>query len=148
VLAAIADMKTHFNIDPRSVILGGYSSGGDLTYRTAFYNADSFAGVLVVNSSPFRDTGSSQAASLAAASWKFNVVHLAHLQDTVYPIAGVRNETNAMVSAGFPLTRVERDGSHYDDPEQIVNGHAVPGTSADIATYLLSHLDDGWLSPP
>ncbi len=64
-------MKTHFNIDPRRVILGGYSSGGDIAYRTAFYNANSFAGVLAVNTSPFRDTGSSQQDSLAAAAWKF-----------------------------------------------------------------------------
>jgi CARDB len=148
VLAAIANIKTHFNINPRRVILGGYSSGGDLTYRTAFYNASSFAGVLVENSSPFRDTGSSQAASLAAASWKFNVVHLAHLQDTTYPIAGVRNETDAMTAAGFPLTRIEVDGGHYDGVGAIENGHSVPGTAADIRTYLLPHIDDGWLSPP
>lgn len=147
VMAAIADMKTHLNIDPRRVVLGGYSSGGDLAYRTAFYNADSFAGVLAVNTSPFRDTGSSQADSLAAAAWKFHVVHLAHLQDTVYPIAGVRTETNAMTSAGFPLTRVEVDGGFYDDAGAIENGHSVPGTSADIVTDLLPHLDDGWHSP-
>ena len=147
VLAAIADMKTHFNINPRRVILGGYSSGGDLAYRLAFYNANSFAGLLVENTSPFRDTGSSQAASIAAASWKFNVVHLAHLQDTTYPIAGVRQETDAMVAAGFPLTRVEVDGGHYDEPGAKENGHPVPGTDADVATYLLPHIDDGWLSP-
>lgn len=148
VLAAIADIETHFNIDPRRVILGGYSSGGDLAYRTAFYDAEAFAGLLIENSSPFRDTGSSQAASLAAAAWKFHVVHLAHLQDTTYPIAGVRDETGAMLAAGFPLTRVEVDGGHYDAAGDIENGHAVPGTNADIATYLLPHIDDGWLSPP
>jgi dienelactone hydrolase len=147
VLAAIADMKTHFNVNPRRVILGGYSSGGDLAYRLAFYNAGLFAGILVENTSPFRDTGSSRAASLAAASWKFNVVHLAHLQDTTYPIAGVREETDAMAAAGFPLTRLEVDGGHYDEPGAIENGHAVPGTNADLATYLLPHIDDGWLSP-
>jgi dienelactone hydrolase len=148
VLAAIANMKTHFNVNPRRVILGGYSSGGDLTYRTAFYNASSFAGILVENSSPFRDTGSSQSESLAAASWKFNVVHLAHKQDAVYPIAGVKNETNAMTSAGFPLTLVEATGTHYDEPAAMVAGESVPGTSADLNTYLLPHIDDGWLSPP
>ncbi len=147
VLAAIADVKTHFNINPRRVILGGYSSGGDLAYRTAFYNANSFAGVLAENTSPFRDTGSTQAASIAAASWKFHVVHLAHLQDTTYPIDGVRQETDAMVAAGFPLQRVEVDGGHYDDPGAIENGHMVPGTDADVVTYLLPHIDDGWLSP-
>lgn len=147
VLGAIADVKTHFNINPRRVILGGYSSGGDLAYRTAFYNAASFAGLLIENSSPFRDTGSSSAASLAAASWKFNVVHLAHLQDTTYPIAGVRTETDEMKAAGFPITRIEVDGGHYDDPGAIENGHAVPGTTADLQTYLLPHLTDAWLAP-
>lgn len=147
VLAAIADVKTHFNVAPRKVVIAGYSSGGDLAYRTAFYNARSFAGVLAADSSPFRDTGSSQVASLAAASWRFPVVHLAHRQDTTYPLAGVVAETEAMKQAGFPLTRVEVDGHHYDEAGAIVNGHPVPGTDADIVTHLLSYLADGWLAP-
>jgi len=147
VLAAIADIKTHFNIKPRGVILGGYSSGGDLTYRTAFYNAKQFAGILVENTSPFRDTGSTKAASLAAATWKFNIIHLAHLQDTTYGIAGVETETDAVKAAGFPLTRIEVDGTHYDNANAMVNGHKVPGTSADVATYLFPGLGKGWISP-
>jgi len=141
VLATIADIKTHFNIDPRRVVLGGYSSGGDLTYRVAFYNSKLFAGVLVENSSPFRDTGSSQSALLSAAAWKFNIVHLAHLEDATYPIDGVRAETNAVKEAGFPLMRIERPGTHYD-PDT-----GSSGTDYDLRTYLLPHLGDGWLSP-
>ena len=147
VKAAIANVKSHFNVDPQRVILGGYSSGGDLAYRTAFYDAGSFAGVLAENTAPFRDTGSTQEASLAAASWKFNVVHLAHLQDDTYPIGTVRAETNAMTAAGFPVTRIERVGTHYDEPGAIVNGVAVPGTDADLVQLLLPHIDDGWRSP-
>ena len=147
VLAALADIKTHFNIKPKGVVLGGYSSGGDLTYRTAFYNASLFAGVIVENSSPYRDTGSKEAASLAAAAWKFNAVHLAHLQDTTYPIAGVQKETDSMTAAGFPMKRIEVDGGHYDNAGAIENGHPVPGTSADLATYLLPCLDKGWTAP-
>jgi poly(3-hydroxybutyrate) depolymerase len=147
VLAAIADLKTHFNVKPKGVILGGYSSGGDLGYRLAFYDAGLFAGLLAENTSPFRDTGSTQAASLAAASWKFHVVHVAHLQDTTYPIAGVRKETDAMTAAGFPMKRIEVDGGHWDDAGAIENGHAVPGTAADIATYLFPNLGAGWTSP-
>lgn len=147
VLDAIADIKTHFNIKPKGVIMGGYSSGGDLSYRTAFYNASQFAGILVENTSPFRDTGSTKTSSLAAASWKFNVIHLAHLQDDTYPIAGVRTETNAMITAGYPLVRIEREGTHWDDAGAQVNGHSVPGTAADLATYLFPYLDDGWMAP-
>jgi predicted esterase len=147
VLTAIADLKTHFNIMPKGVVLGGYSSGGDLTYRTAFYNAGQFAGILVENTSPFRDTGSKQTASLAAATWKFNIVHLAHLQDMTYPIAGVRTETDAVKTAGFPIKRVEVDGGHYDNPNAIENGHSVPGTNADLQTILLPYLSAGWKAP-
>lgn len=147
VLAAISELKTHFNVAPKHVILGGYSSGGDLTYRTAFYNAEQFAGVVVENTSPFRDTGSSMASSLAAASWKLNVVHLAHHQDAVYPLAGVEAETDALTAAGFPMTRIEADGDHYDAAGTMVNGHAVPGTSADVVTYLFPYLSAGWSAP-
>jgi pimeloyl-ACP methyl ester carboxylesterase len=147
VLAAIADVETHFNIDRHRVILGGYSSGGDLAYRLAFYDADQFAGLLAENTSPFRDTGSTEAASLAAAAWKFHVVHVAHLQDEEYGIQGVREETDAMIAAGFPLQRIEVDGGHSDEPGAIENGHAVPGTDADLVNLLLPHIDDGWRSP-
>ncbi len=147
VMAAIADVERHFNVDRHRVILGGYSAGGDLAYRLAFYDADAFAGVLAENTSPFRDTGSTQAASLAAASWKFPVVHLAHLQDTTYPIAEVRAETDAMAAAGFPVTRIEVPGHHWDDPGDEVSGQPQPGTDADLRTLLLPHIDDGWRSP-
>jgi hypothetical protein len=141
VLAAIANVKTHFNINPRRVVLGGYSSGGDLAYRTAFYNASMFAGVLAEDTTPFRDTGSTGAASLAAAAWKFHVVHVAHVDDNVYPIDTVRAETDAMSAAGFPMQRIERAGGHWipDTP--------TTGTKHDLRTLLLPHLNDGWVSP-
>lgn len=147
VMAAIADVERHFSVDRHRVIVGGYSAGGDLAYRVAFCNAGSFAGVLAENTSPFRDTGSTQAASLAAASWKFPVVHLAHLQDTTYPVTQVRTETDAMAAAGFPVTRIELPGHHWDDPGDEVAGQPLPGTDADLRTYLLPHIDDGWRSP-
>ena len=138
LLTAVAYIKTRFNINPRRVILGGYSSGGDLAYRTMFYHANAFAGCLIENSSPFRDTESTPAQSFAAnaGGWRFNVIHLAHLQDEVYPIDGVRLETDAMISAGYPLVRIERTGTHYDS-----------GTNDDLRALLLPHLNDAWLSP-
>ena len=136
VFAAIADVKTHFNINPRSVILGGYSSGGDLAYRTAFYNSDKFAGLLAENTAPFKDTGSTQQQSLAAATTKFHVVHLAHTEDEAYDIDQVRNEFNAVKNAGFPATLIERPGTHSDG-----------NTDSDLINFLLPHIDDGWLSP-
>lgn len=146
VLAAIAALKTHFNIKPLGVILGGYSSGGDLGYFLAFSNAAQFAGLLAMNTSPFRDNGVPRSQATQAA-WKFNVLHVAHLQDTTYPIAGVRDETNVLKNAGYPLQLVEVDGTHWDAPGAIVNGKAVPGTNADIATYFFPKLNAGWSAP-
>jgi CARDB len=133
---AIAAVKSHFNIDPKRVVLGGYSSGGDIAYRLAFYHAYEYAGVLALNTSPFKDTGSTQAQSLAAAAYKFHVVHLAHLGDEAYNIDQVRQETEAMRAAGFPIVRVERPGVHHDD-----------NTFPDVQAYLLPHLADGWRAP-
>ena len=150
VTAALADIKTHFNIKPTGVVLGGYSSGGDLGYRMIFDHTDLFAGLLAENTSPFRDTGSTQAASLAAATWKINILHLAHLEDGTYPIAGVRTETDAVTAAGFPLTRIERHGGHYDDANTNVypgSDQPVPGTTTDLQTYLLPAIDAGWHAP-
>ena len=141
VMAALDDVKKHFNIDPRKAVVGGYSSGGDLAYRTAFFNALSFAGVIADNTSPFRDTNANAAYSIGAAAWRFNVGHLAHLQDYVYPIDAVRQETNQLKNAGFPVERVERNGQHWDDDR------GSYGTMADRRAYLLPYLDRGWVAP-
>jgi len=64
------------------------------------------------------------------------VAHLAHLQDTTYPIATVRTELQQLVTAGFPVNGIERPGTHYDEP-----GPGVPGTDEDIKVLLLPHVD-------
>ncbi len=138
VLAAIADVRTHFNVNPRRVVLGGYSSGGDLAYRTIFLGADQFAGLLAENTSPFRDTGMSAQQLLAAAARKFPVVHLAHAQDDVYPLSGVQQEIAQMRNAGFPVTLLTTPGHHYDNP----GAGGLPGTDADTVSLLLPHIDD------
>jgi hypothetical protein len=147
VMQALTDVETHLNIDPRQVFLGGYSSGGDLAYRTGFRHSSTFAGLLIENSSPFRDTESTEAESLAAATTKLHIANLAHQQDQTYPIAGVRSEIHALQAAGFPAELIERPGTHYDEPGEIVEGNPVPGTDADLRTYLLPYMYAGWQSP-
>jgi hypothetical protein len=136
VMAAIADFETHFNVNRRRIILGGYSSGGDLAYRTAFKHSSTFAGLLIENSAPFRDTEASEAELLAAATTKFPIVHLAHAQDMTYKLAEVEPEIAAVRAAGFPVELIVRPGGHSDS-------HTDP----DKLTYLLPHIDDGWLAP-
>ena len=57
VTSTIADVSERFNIDPGRIVLGGYSSGGDLSYRYAYHHSAAIDGVLVANSAPFQDTG-------------------------------------------------------------------------------------------
>jgi predicted esterase len=136
VMAALADFEAHFNVDRHRVILAGYSSGGDLAYRTGFRHSSTFAGLLIENSSPFRDTESTQAESLAAATTKFHIVHLAHSGDTTYPLATVQSETNAVKAAGFPLELIVKPGSHYDG-----------NTDKDLQELLAPTFAENWTSP-
>jgi catechol 2,3-dioxygenase-like lactoylglutathione lyase family enzyme len=136
VMAALADFETHFNVDRRRVFLGGYSAGGDLTYRTGFRHSSTFAGLLIENSSPFRDTESTQAESLAAATTRLHIAHLAHTEDDIYPIAEIQAEVGAVKAAGFPIELIVRPGGHSDS-------HTDP----DLLKYLLPYIDAGWTSP-
>jgi len=142
VMNAIADVETHFNIDPQRVVLGGYSSGGDLSYRVALTHPAQIAGVLAANTSPFRDTGltNAQVDEALAAPIKFHVEHLAHTEDGTYGIANVRSETSALKNAGYPLDLIERPGTHWD------NDNGDTGTNHDIKAFLLPHLGDSWAS--
>ncbi len=114
VMNAIYNAETHFNIDRRRIVIAGYSSGGDMAYRLAFDRSKVFAGLLAENTTPFRDTGSTAAQSLAAASWHFPIIQLAHRQDDVYPLATVQSETGQTAAAGFPVKLLTADGQHYD----------------------------------
>jgi predicted esterase len=131
----VEDARRHFNIDVGNVVVGGYSSGGDLAYRMAYLYPDMVKTVLVANSSPFKDTGLTPAV-LSGVNRKAKVVHLAHTGDDLYKIAEVKSELQILTTAGFDVTLVERPGGHYDDP-----GPGVPGTDEDIRTYLLPQVD-------
>jgi poly(3-hydroxybutyrate) depolymerase len=157
VLMAIADVTTHFNIDRRHIFIAGYSSGGDLAYRTIFYNADEFAGILAVNTNPFRDTGSTEAQSMAAAAWTFNIAQVAHTQDTEYhPNActdclegggddpGVTPAMNDLSSAGYNVQYMIKPGTHSDEDDFVKH----TGTDYDFRQYVLPFIDNpAWESP-
>ncbi|WP_345522498.1 CARDB domain-containing protein [Nocardioides conyzicola] len=145
VLRTVASLTAHFDIDPRRVVLGGYSSGGDLAYRTAFLHAERFAGVLAMNTSPFRDNGTTPS-DAAQAAWRFPVVHLLHTDDETYPEAGVDAELADLEDLGYPVTRLELAGTHWDEPTDPDN--PTDGTWHDFQEVLVKgHMDDDWVSP-
>lgn len=145
VLAAITSATAHFDVDPHRIVLGGYSSGGDLAYRTAFLHAERFAGVLAMNTAPFRDNAMS-AADAAGAAWRFHVFHLLHTDDETYPRAGVGAELDSLAGLGYPVERLELPGTHWDEPTD--PDDPADGTWHDFRDVLVKeHMDDGWVSP-
>jgi CARDB len=156
VLTDIAQAEKRFNVNRRRVIIAGYSSGGDLAYRTIFEHANTFAGILAMNTSPYRDTGRSLDELMAGAAWKFNIVHIAHASDDTYPPdpspgdPGVTATMNQLQAAGYPVDYSVRPGHHYDADTcpPAPPGPSCIGTTYDIQHYLVSHIDtDGWLAP-
>ncbi|HWU23890.1 MAG TPA: CARDB domain-containing protein [Nocardioides sp.] len=147
VLGAIANAKQHFAIDPRRTVLFGYSSGGDLAYRTGFEHSRLFAGLLIENSTPFRDTGDPTGvrAAAARAPHRFHIVHLAHQLDTVYPIDTVQSELAEVIADHFPVSQLTRSGNHWDDDSPA--DAPTSGTVYDARTYLVPHMTDPWTAP-
>ncbi|MBJ7356924.1 alpha/beta fold hydrolase [Nocardioides sp.] len=111
LLESIADVKTRFNVDPRRVVLGGYSSGSTLAGQVAFEHADGFAGLVVVPGRPFWSDDNREEL-MAAADWKLNVAWRAHTGDEYYPIATLRADKRALKDSGFPVAFSEVDGGH------------------------------------
>jgi len=144
VVAAVRSVIAHFTVDPKRIVIGGYSSGGDLAYRTAFLHADLFAGVLAMNTSPFRNNGTS--ASVAAhAARRLPIYHLAHDGDDTYPLAGVQDEIGQLVDLGFPVTFEHVPGGHWSEPSA---PGAPDGTWWDFQHRVVeAHMGSGWRAP-
>jgi predicted esterase len=155
VLTDVASAETHFNIDPRRVIIAGYSSGGDLAYQTIFNHADTFAGILAINTDPVRDNtfNNDIDSAIATAAWKFPIVHVMHQSDTTYPPGPVQQNLAALANAGFPVTSYDPPGDHYDADapdgcDDNTPATCTSGTYYDIAKYLTSSIaTDGWEAP-
>lgn len=97
----------------KKIVIAGYSSGGLLAYDVGLRNAASYAGILIENSSLSSAVGGANvAAVLQAAAWPINVAHSARTGDTAFPIAGVRADRDAMLTAGIPLVYRELAGTN------------------------------------
>lgn len=111
--AAIAHVRSCFYVHQKKIVLGGYSSGGDLTFVTSMADAATYAGILILHSDLQQNVGPANVDStLAGAAWKLNIAMRAGVNDGVYPIAKVREDYASMVAAGFPAQLVETDAAH------------------------------------
>jgi dienelactone hydrolase len=111
LLAAIADLRTHWNVDPHRIAIGGYSSGSDLATWTAIDNARMFSGVFAINGRALPYLGNRNA-DLPRYAWKLNVAVRGHDDDDTYPPSEQRADQDAFVAAGFPAVLSVVPGDH------------------------------------
>lgn len=130
VLAALSDVRTVFNIAPRKVVMGGYSSGGPMAGSIAFANATAFAGVVSAKMSVLTN----RVAQIPAAAWKLNVAMRGDENDPVVNVSGMRQDHTALVEAAFPVTYSETQGF----------GHSLTG--ADLQ-WLFGQIQPSWTAP-
>ncbi len=131
VLAAVDDISKCFWVHQKKVTIAGFSSGGQLAYRVGMMNASRFAGILIENSNI--DSAGNPDTLLANAAWKIRVAHLAHTNDSVFPLTKVKTSWSKIKTAGFPLVSTEVSGTH-------------DGNSQDWADFLLPQAKS-WTAP-
>ncbi len=122
VLAAIEDIASCLYVHRKRVVLAGFSSGGELAYSLGLREAGRFAGLLIENASLTATGAPFELAS--GAAWKLNIAHVAHVDDSVFPIDTVRADWSLLDSQSFPLVTTEVPGDH-------------DGTTEDWAYWLL-----------
>jgi hypothetical protein len=132
VLAAVDDISSCFWVHQKKVVLAGFSSGGELTYRLGLGQASRFAGLLIEDSGLYAANGNPDGL-LASAAWKINIAHRAHSSDTVFPLATVQADWAKTTAAGFPLTTSVVAGTH-------------DGTSTDWWSWLIPQ-SETWTAP-
>lgn len=131
VLAAIDDISKCFYVHKHEVVLGGFSSGGELAYGLGMRHASRFAGLLIECSTA--SAAGDLPTLLAGATWKLPIAHAAHTGDTTFPLATVRADWATITAAGFPLQKRETAGGH-------------DGTAADWSGWLHPKMKT-WRSP-
>lgn len=116
ILAVIEDVQTRLAIDPKQIIIGGYSSGGDVSYLTIFHNSKKFALGLFENTAPPSNMTTVLAAAAPPNGWRFPIGHLCHTEDSTYRCATVKTRLDAATNAGHAVTYFEMSGGHWEDP--------------------------------
>ena len=127
VLAAITDISSCFWVHQQKIVIGGYSSGGEIAYRIAMKHADLFAGLLVEEAAFY--TSTDEASLLASAPRKLPIAHITHQSDLVFPLLAVQGDWTKITNAGFPITTSVIAGDHN-------------GNSADWNTFLIPAMAD------
>ena len=102
VVAALDDVQKCYSIDPRRIIVNGFSAGGTMAYFIGLTRAARFSG-LAIQSSSLSAGQSVAGANLLPAAWKIPVSHFHGDQDQNFMAADAQNGINRLMTAGHPV---------------------------------------------
>lgn len=115
ILAAIDDFYACYSVDPKRVIMHGFSAGGIMSYWIGLKDAKRFSGISIASA----DLGSAEAINggpLLPAPWKVPVSHFHGTQDQNFPIMYAIDGMNRLIDAGHPFYWHPFNGGHTTNP--------------------------------
>lgn len=111
VLAALDDVQKCYSIDPKHVVINGFSAGGTMAYFIGLANASRFSG-LAIQSSSLSSGEYVAGGSLLPAAWKVPVSHFHGDADMNFPIANAKQGIDTLQAAGHPVFWHPFSGGH------------------------------------
>jgi poly(3-hydroxybutyrate) depolymerase len=115
ILAAIDDFYACYSVDPKKVVINGFSAGGIISYWIGLKDAQRFSGISIASA----DLGSAEAfngGTLLPSPWKIPVSHFHGTQDMNFPIMYAITGMNQLIAAGHPFYWHPFDGGHETTP--------------------------------
>jgi poly(3-hydroxybutyrate) depolymerase len=115
ILAALDDFYACYSVDPKKVIMHGFSAGGIMSYWIGLKDAQRFSGISIASA----DLGSAEAvngAPLLPSPWKIPVSHFHGTQDMNFPIMYAIAGMNRLIAAGHPFYWHPFNGGHTTNP--------------------------------
>jgi poly(3-hydroxybutyrate) depolymerase len=101
VLAAIEDIVKCYSIDPKRIILNGFSAGGTMAYFIGLSQAQRFSG-LAIQSSALSAGEYVNGGPLLPAAWHVPVSHFHGDMDMNFTAASALDGIEALMAAGHP----------------------------------------------
>jgi len=117
VLAAVADVLKCYTIDPKKVILHGFSAGGIMAYYIGLAEALTFSGI-AINSADLNSAEAVAGGSLLPSPWLIPVSHTHGTQDQNFPIQYALDGINTLSAAGHPTFWHPFNGGHTANAAQ------------------------------
>jgi phospholipase/carboxylesterase len=125
LLQALIEREKHRGVDPRRIVLAGFSQGGAIVLQTGLRHAERLAGILAL--STYLPLAGKLAAERSAANRDLPVFMAHGTHDPMIGIPRARESRAALETLGYPVQWKEYAMAHSVCGEEI----------ADIAAWLL-----------